>query len=63
LFDFCHRNNAEDDAKPEIDLKEDLKAANRDYFDVVGFTHAELGSRHPVEFCHGCLGTQAVKCA
>jgi glyoxylase-like metal-dependent hydrolase (beta-lactamase superfamily II) len=46
LFDFCHRDSAEDDDTPEIDLKarlkEDLKAANRDYFDVVAFTHADL---------------------
>src|SRR4026207_601413 len=46
LFDFCHRDRAEDDDMPEIDLKahlkEDLKSANRDYFDVVAFTHADL---------------------
>ena len=46
LFDFCHRDKAEDADTPEIDLKarlkEDLKAANRDYFDVVAFTHADL---------------------
>lgn len=46
LFDFCHRDKAEDAATPEIDLKarlkEDLKAANCDYFDVVAFTHADL---------------------
>jgi hypothetical protein len=46
LFDFCHRDGAEDTDTPEIDLKrrlkEDLKAANRDHFDVVGFTHADL---------------------
>ena len=45
LFDFCHRDKAEDADTPEIDLKarlkEDLKAANRDYFDVVAFTHAD----------------------
>ena len=33
LFDFCHRDKAEDADTPEIDLKarlkEDLKAANR----------------------------------
>lgn len=42
LFDFCHRNKAEDPSTPEIDLKAtlkaDLKKANRDYFDVVAFT-------------------------
>lgn len=46
LFDFCHRSRAEDEEVPEIDLKsrlkEDLKAAGRDYFDVVAFTHADL---------------------
>ena len=46
LFDFCHRDQAEDDDTPEIDLKtrlkEDLKVAGRDYFDVVAFTHADL---------------------
>src|SRR6266550_4629671 len=46
LFDFCHREGAEADDTPEIDLKarlkEDLKAAGRDDFDVVGFTHADL---------------------
>ena len=46
LFDFCHRNKAEDADTPEIDLKarlkEDLKKADRDYFDVVAFTHADL---------------------
>jgi hypothetical protein len=46
LFDFCHRDRAEDDDTPEIDLKahlkEELKAAERDYFDVVAFTHADL---------------------
>ena len=46
LFDFCHRDKAEDADTPEIDLKarlkEDLKAADRDYFDVVAFTHADL---------------------
>ena len=46
LFDFCHREGAEDNDTPEIDLKarlkEDLKAVGRDYFDVVAFTHADL---------------------
>lgn len=46
LFDFCHRDKAEDTDTPEIDLKarlrEDLNAADRDYFDVVAFTHADL---------------------
>ncbi len=46
LFDFCHRSQAEDPGTPEIDLKarlkDDLKKADRDYFDVVAFTHADL---------------------
>lgn len=46
LLDFCHRGKSEDDDTPEIDLKkrlrEDLDAADRDYFDVVAFTHADL---------------------
>lgn len=46
LFDFCHREKAEDSDTPEIDLKarlkDDLKKADRDYVDVVAFTHADL---------------------
>ena len=46
LFDFCHRYKADGGDRPEIDikshLKEDLKAVDRDYFDVVAFTHADL---------------------
>lgn len=46
LFDFCHRLKAEEDDAPEIDLckqlRGDLKAAARNYFDVVAFTHADL---------------------
>ena len=45
LFDFCHRYMAEVEATPEIDLnkrlKADLAAVDRDYFDVVAFTHAD----------------------
>jgi len=45
LFDFCHREKAEDQDTSEIDLmaqlKEELKKAERDYFDVVAFTHAD----------------------
>ena len=45
LFDFCHRQKVEDDDTPEMDLKarlkDELKAAKRDYFDVVAFTHAD----------------------
>lgn len=46
LFDFCHRDRAEDSDTPEIDLKhrpkDELKEVDRDYFDVVAFTHADL---------------------
>jgi hypothetical protein len=46
LFDFCHRQKAEQDDTPEIDLKKRLKAeldADKcDHFDVVGFTHADV---------------------
>lgn len=45
LFDFCNREKGEDTDAPEIDLKSrlkcELKAADRDYFDVVAFTHAD----------------------
>lgn len=45
LFDFCHRDKAEDDDTPEIDLKKrlrgELKEAKREDFDVVAFTHAD----------------------
>jgi hypothetical protein len=60
LFDFCHRANAENTDTPEIDLKkrlrEELKAAGRDYFDVVAFTHADadhiMGSTEFFELQH-----------
>jgi hypothetical protein len=46
LFDFCHRQKAEDLDTPEIDLKkrlrEELKGAERDDYDVVAFTHADV---------------------
>jgi len=46
LFDFCHRDNAENADTPAIDLKtrikNELEEAGRDYFDVVAFTHADL---------------------
>lgn len=46
LFDFRHTGKAEDADTPEIDLKtrlkEDLQKIDRDYFDVVAFTHADL---------------------
>lgn len=45
LLDFCHREKSKDEDTPEIDLKAqlkaELKAAKRDYFDVVAFTHAD----------------------
>lgn len=45
LFDFCHRAKSEDSSTPEIDLKkrlkQELKDAKRDCFDVVAFTHAD----------------------
>ncbi|AMP11954.1 hypothetical protein CAter282_4294 [Collimonas arenae] len=46
LFDFRHIQKAEGEETPEIDLnarlKRELKEANRDYLDVVAFTHADL---------------------
>jgi hypothetical protein len=45
LFDFCHRKKGEDPKDPLIDLNkrltEELKAAGRDYFDVVALTHGD----------------------
>jgi hypothetical protein len=45
LLDYCHRQNGEDSETPEIDLnarlKEELQQAERDYFDIVGFPHAD----------------------
>jgi hypothetical protein len=45
LFDFHHLTNGEDEDKPAIDLKTQLETelakANRDYFDVVAFTHGD----------------------
>ncbi len=45
LFDYCHRQNSDDDDSPQIDLKSrltnELSANNRNYFDVVAFTHAD----------------------
>jgi len=45
LFDYCHRSNGEDPDHPLIDLdarlKKELEDANRDYFDMVAFTHAD----------------------
>lgn len=46
LFDFCHHLKGENEETPEIDLdkrlRDELKGADRDYFDVVAFTHADL---------------------
>lgn len=45
LMDFYQTSNSTDKAKPEFDvdaaLRAKLAAANRDYFDVVAFTHAD----------------------
>jgi hypothetical protein len=45
LFDYCHRKKGEDPKDPLIDLKkrltEELKATERNYFDVVAFTHGD----------------------
>ncbi|HNA25579.1 MAG TPA: hypothetical protein PKI24_16175 [Nitrospira sp.] len=63
LLDFCHRQKAEEEDTPEIDLKkqlkDELKAANRDNFDVVAFTHADLdhiqGSTEFFELEHAAI--------
>lgn len=45
LFDYAHCRNPEDDKDLRIDLfaalHENLATANRDYFDVTAFTHAD----------------------
>jgi hypothetical protein len=45
LFDYRHLKKGEGDDSPEIDLKgrlkKELEDADRDYFDVVGFTHCD----------------------
>lgn len=45
LFDYCHKNKAEEASNPEIDLmkrlRDELREAKRDDFDVVAFTHAD----------------------
>jgi hypothetical protein len=45
LFDFHHLKCGEDEDDPAIDLKshltDELKKDDRDYFDVVGFTHGD----------------------
>lgn len=63
LFDYCHRQVAEDKDDPRIDLKkhlqDELKAAKRDYFDMVAFTHADTdhisGSTEFFELRHAAL--------
>ncbi len=46
LFDYCHHKEGNDDNEPFIDLashlKDELKKSQRDYFDVVAFTHADV---------------------
>jgi hypothetical protein len=45
LMDYRHQKKGEDTSSPVIDLKgrltKELREANRDYFDVVAFTHAD----------------------
>jgi len=45
LFDYHRIGRAEDDDEPEIDLnsslRQELKEVDRNYFDVVAFTHAD----------------------
>ena len=45
LFDYCHRKQSEDDADPRIDLKaalrQELREAHRDNYDVTAFTHGD----------------------
>ncbi len=45
LFDYAHTRDGEDENDTRIDLakvlREDLEADERDYFDVVAFTHAD----------------------
>lgn len=63
LMDFCHREKGEDPDSPEIDLKrqlrDELEAVHRDYFDVVAFTHADLdhiqGSTEFFELQHAAI--------
>ena len=55
LFDFRHQNQGESDDSPHIDLKkqlkDELKEADRDYFDVVAFTHGDNDHiAHSTEF-------------
>ena len=61
LFDFCHLRVAEDDDDPRIDLKmrlkEELDGADRDFFDVVAFTHADI------DHISGCTDFFHLDCA
>jgi len=45
LIDYAHTRSGEDDDDPRIDLarvlRDDLEQAERDYYDVVTFTHAD----------------------
>ncbi|NVZ09770.1 hypothetical protein HW932_10905 [Allochromatium humboldtianum] len=45
LFDFRHTKKSEDESNPEIDLaaqlRKELENVDRDYFDVVAFTHGD----------------------
>jgi hypothetical protein len=45
LFDFHHQSQGEDDSHPVMNIKkrlrDELKIAKRDYYDVVAFTHAD----------------------
>lgn len=55
LFDFRHLNRGENKDEPAIDLKSqlnnELTAAERDYFDVLALTHADLDHiLHSTEF-------------
>ena len=55
LFDFRHQNQCENSESPHIDLRkklqDELKEANRDYFDVVAFTHGDNDHiAHSTEF-------------
>lgn len=53
LMDFRHQKNGEDDKSPVIDLaatlRQELKDADKDHFDVVAFTHADLDH---IQNCH-----------
>lgn len=50
LIDYCHRKNR-DDGRIELDetLRQALKRQERDYFDIVAFTHADDDHVHGAE--------------